>query len=355
MNKHCKALIATLCLLLTAGAGFTGCSGGDASSKKQEPDSVVSQSTDDEALQAAKEGGIGALGIKPESLGIEPEVTTDAKHMAGYQLELPEKGDPVAVVKTNMGNFRIRLFPDAAPKAVESFTKQAKAGKYNNTIFHKVIPGFAAQGGHIGNDEKQPNGESAYGKPFKDEFNDKLFNLRGAVAMANTAADANGSQFLINQMSADEFRKNGSWSYYDNMWKDSLAQLKQYKDNPQLLSAYIEENGDRMIDTDRIPKEVKMLYMQHGGNPNLDGAFNAADRGNTVFGQVFDGMETVDKITAVKTDENGLPKQSVIIKSIAVTTYTPAAAQTTAKPANAQATAKPAETKAANKPADTQE
>ena len=90
-----------------------------------------------------------------------------------------------------------------------------------------------------------------------------------------------------------------------------------------------------MIDTDRVPKEVKSLYIEHGGNPNLDGAFNAADRGNTVFGQVFEGMETVDKIAAVKTDKKDVPVQSVIIKSIEITTHKPATKET-AKPTEAQ-------------------
>ena len=55
-----------------------------------------------------------------------------------------------------------------------------------------------------------------------------------------------------------------------------------------------------------VPDSVKQLYEQYGGNPNLDGAFNAADRGQTVFAQVIDGMDVVDKISAVKTDKNAL-------------------------------------------------
>ena len=335
MKKICSALIAALCVIPTVTAVLTGCADGGSSAVKQSSGSSANDSTSDEALKAAKEGGIRALGIDPKSLGIIPVVTKDTVNDAGYQLKPPKKGDMIAVVKTNMGSFSIRLFPDAAPKTVDNFTKLAKAGKYNNTIFYKVIPGSTAQGGHIGNDENQPNGESAFGKPFEDEFNDKLFNLRGAVAMANSGRDTNGSQFLVNQTDAGKFHENSGWAFYDSKWKESLAQIKQYKDNSQFLSAYIEENGDRMIDTDRVPKEVKSLYIEHGGNPNLDGAFNAADRGNTVFGQVFEGMETVDKIAAVKTDKKDVPVQSVIIKSIEITTHKPATKET-AKPTEAQ-------------------
>ena len=68
---------------------------------------------------------------------------------------------------------------------------------------------------------------------------------------------------------------------------------------------------------------VKQLYEQYGGNPNLDGAFNAADRGQTVFAQVIGGMDVVDKISAVKTDNKNAPSERVEIKSIEITTYQP--------------------------------
>lgn len=320
MKNYRKALVILLAAL-TAFAALSGCAANTEPSGGQDSTADYTDNTNDEAYKAAKEGGLKALGIDPEKLGISPSVSTDSTKEAGFQLEPPKEGETVAVVTTSLGSFSMRFFPEHAPKAVENFQKLAGDGKYNNTIFHRVTKDFAVQGGHIGADEKQPNGESAFGEPFEDEFCDKLFNIRGAVAMANSGKDTNGSQFFVNQTNSKAFQKNGGWSFYDQIWKDSCEQLKQYKDNEQFLTAFIDENGDRLINTDTVPKEVKTLYVEHGGNPNLDGAFNAADRGNTVFAQVYSGMPVVDKIAAVKVDSKGVPKDNVIIKSVKLTTY----------------------------------
>ena len=70
-----------------------------------------------------------------------------------------------------------------------------------------------------------------------------------------------------------------------------------------------------------MPDDVKKLYADNGGNPTLDGAFNAIDRGHTVFAQVYDGMDIVDKIAAVKVDDNSKPEKDIIIDSIEITDF----------------------------------
>ena len=67
--------------------------------------------------------------------------------------------------------------------------------------------------------------------------------------------------------------------------------------------------------------EVKSLYQKNGGNPNLDGVYNAADRGNTVFAQVIDGMDVVDKIAAAKVDKNNVPLENIVINSVEIKIY----------------------------------
>lgn len=320
MKINRKTLTALTAAVLMLCAALSGCGSAENQSSVQSQTSPAqNNATVDEA--AAREGGLKALGLDPESFGIYPDVKTDSSLDAGFQLEAPAEGDSIAVIHTSMGDISIRFFSELAPKTVTNFINLAKNGKYNNTVFHRVVKNFVVQGGHIGKDEKQPNGESSYGQPFEDEFCDKLFNLRGAVSMANTDKDSNGSQFFINQTSAEEFAKNGGWAFFDGVWKETEEQLKKYRDNSTLLSAYIEENGDRFIDTDKVPNDVKMLYVNHGGNPNLDGAFNLADRGSTVFAQVISGMDVVDKIASVKVDSKNVPKQNVIIKSVEIKTY----------------------------------
>lgn len=174
---------------------------------------------------------------------------------------------------TSMGSIKIKLFPEYAPKAVENFVTHSQKGYYNDLIFHRVIKDFMIQGG-------DPNGngtggESIWGTPFADEFSDHLFNLRGALAMANSGPNTNGSQFFIVQ-------------------------------NPKLdpsLKGQMEQAG--------YPKEILNAYQKNGGTPWLDQHY-------TVFGQVIEGMDIVDKIANTPVDAKDKPIKDVIIKQIKV-------------------------------------
>ena len=318
MKIYCKALAVFLGLALSFSvcALLSGCSGsGDTADKKQTSKAGGKPSTEDEAHD-----GLASLGIYPDSLGITPEVKHDEQNKAGFQLDMPQKGDTVAVIHTSEGDIRLRLFSDQAPKAVTNFINLAKSGSYSNTSFHRVFAGSFIQGGHCGKDEKSPNGVSSFGGQFEDEFCDSLLNLRGAVSMVNNAQDSNGSQFLINQTTAETFAKKGGWSTYEKLWSDTKTQLVNYKDT-NLLSAYVEENGNHFINTDIIPGNVRELYLKNGGNPDFDGVYNAADRGNTVFAQVYDGMTVVDKICSCQVDKENTPVDRISIKSVEITTY----------------------------------
>ena len=193
--------------------------------------------------------------------------------MAAIQLSTLQKGDTLAVMHTNMGDIKIKLFPEKAPKTVENFVTHSKNGYYNGLKFHRVINDFMIQGGDPrGNGT---GGESIWGGSFPDEFDPELHNLRGALSMANSGPNTNGSQFFIVQ--AREVPAN---------------MLEQMRD--------LEDNGS--------PADITSAYAELGGTPWLD--FR-----HTVFGQVTDGMDVVDKIAAVETN-NDVPCKDVIISSI---------------------------------------
>jgi len=100
------------------------------------------------------------------------------------------------VLETTQGNIEIKLMPDIAPKACENFTKLVEKGYYNGLIFHRVIKSFMIQGGDPTGTGR--GGESAWGKPFGDEFNRTVsFDKPGILAMANAGPNTNGSQFFI--------------------------------------------------------------------------------------------------------------------------------------------------------------
>lgn len=195
--------------------------------------------------------------------------------MPSVQLLPVSGGDTVAVMHTNMGDIQIKLFADKAPKTVKNFVTHAKNGYYDGLIFHRVINDFMIQGGDPTGTGM--GGESIYGSSFEDEFDPSLHNLRGALSMANAGPNTNGSQFFIVQAKAVP----------DNM-------IDQMRSMP-----------------DSFPEDIVDFYEKNGGTPWLD--FR-----HTVFGQVFDGMDTVDKIAATKVGAADKPVEDVIITSIEI-------------------------------------
>lgn len=321
-NKFRRNLAMSLCILtcISSAVSFCGCEDGNISSSTAEQTATAASLTQSTADEANATDALEKLGIDAKTLGIEPNILHDTENPVGFQLNMPDEGDTIAVVHTSMGDFTMRFFPEQAPKAVTNFINLAKENKFDNTTFHRVVNDFIVQGGHCGSDENMPNGTSSYGSDFEDEFCDKLFNIRGAVSMATTSRDSNGSQFFVNQTSAEQFKQNGGWPRFEEMWQTVKTQLSNYKDS-NLLSAFIDKNGNNCYNTDIVPDDVRKLYEEYGGNPYLDGAYNAVDRGQTVFAQVIDGMDVIDKIANVEVDENDTPVENVVIESVEITSY----------------------------------
>jgi peptidyl-prolyl cis-trans isomerase B (cyclophilin B) len=183
-----------------------------------------------------------------------------------------QENERLVEMVTSMGSIKIKLFPEQAPKAVENFIKHSEDGYYEGVIFHRVIEGFMIQGGDP--DGTGMGGESIYGAPFEDEFSRELFNIRGALSMANAGPGTNGSQFFIVQ---------------NNELDPSLPE--------QMKNA-------------GYPEKVIKAY-ENGGTPHLDGK-------HTVFGQVVEGMDVVDKIAATPTGAQDKPEKDVVIEKINV-------------------------------------
>ncbi|MBQ3242190.1 MAG: peptidylprolyl isomerase [Oscillospiraceae bacterium] len=194
-----------------------------------------------------------------------------------------EKGETIAVMETSKGTIKLRFFPEQAPLAVENFLTLAEEGYYDGITFHRILGDFMIQSG-------DPTGTGSGGKSiytdvvgnrgyFEDEFSDELFNFRGALSMANSGTDSNGSQFFIVQT--------------PNLVDGQKAAMQQKKVNKAAIKKYEAE----------------------GGTPWLDGK-------HTVFGQVIEGMDVVDAIAATPSDpDTGTPYEEVKLISVTVTTY----------------------------------
>lgn len=188
------------------------------------------------------------------------------------QLNLDQAKGPKATIKTNHGDIVIQLFPGEAPMTVENFVRLAQKGYYDGATFHRVISDFMIQGGDP--EGTGAGGQSIWGHNFEDEFSNELFNLRGALSMANAGPNTNGSQFFIVQNK--------------NMPKRFIQQLRDAQ----------------------YPEEVVKAYKQ-GGTPWLD-------HRHTVFGHVTEGMDVVDEIAKVAKDGNDKPLEDVVITTVEI-------------------------------------
>ena len=190
------------------------------------------------------------------------------------QVDIEAVEGPIATIKTNHGDMRIKLFPDHAPKTVANFIALSKDGYYDGVIFHRIIKDFMIQGGDPTGTGM--GGESIYGESFEDEFSEELYNVRGALSMANAGPNTNGSQFFIVQNQHLPYSKKeiarGGW-----------------------------------------PEPIAEIYAEQGGTPHLD-------RRHTVFGQLADeaSYEVLDAIAGVETGAMDKPVDDVVIETIEI-------------------------------------
>ena len=252
--------------------------------------------------------------------------------------------------RTSEGDIKLVLYPDVAPKAVENFVTLAKTGYYNGISFHRVINDFMIQSGDPNGDGT--GGTSIWHSMFRDEFSYPNFNYRGALSMANMGPNSNGSQFFIVQASnknaiaslmmnsicndpenfpfdvldfsllnlyiADEKSKLESEIFdaideiigedgnEDGKHDEEIAELT--KEMTTKANEKIGEMMDTGLTQEIIEKYMPVVeyYFTVGGTPHLDNV-------HTVFGYVTEGMDVVDNIAKVETDENNKPKSPVLI------------------------------------------
>lgn len=162
-----------------------------------------------------------------------------ATRAAGDEPSNADSKSPHVLVKTKFGEMEIVLFPDLAPKHVESFLKLAKSGFYNGTIFHRIIPGFMIQGGDPltkdpANRSRYGTGDPGYNLPA--EFN-RVAHEKGILSAARTAdPNSAGSQFFIMADKAPHL--DGQYTVFGEIVKglevvDTIVnQPRDMKDNP---------------------------------------------------------------------------------------------------------------------------
>ena len=193
------------------------------------------------------------------------------------QAQKATEKETVVVIKTNMGTIKAKLYNDT-PQHRDNFIKLVNEGWYNGSPFHRVINQFMIQGGQNADGRLDP------GYTIPAEFTSNHFHKKGALAAARQGDQVNpkkassGSQFYIVQ-----------GKVYDDRWLDMFENR-----SGKVLSA-----------------KQRQAYKTIGGTPHLDGDY-------TVFGEVTEGLEVVDKIAAVKTGNMDMPVEPVTILSVTI-------------------------------------
>jgi peptidyl-prolyl cis-trans isomerase B (cyclophilin B) len=188
---------------------------------------------------------------------------------------------PMVEMVTNMGTLKIKLY-DNTPQHRDNFIKLVEQGFYDSVLFHRIIPSFMIQGGDPdskGAPAGKMLGMGGPGYTVPAEFVDNNIHVKGALAAArmgdqmNPTKASSGSQFYIVQ----------GQSLSDGML-DQMEGMKKFKYTP----------------------EQRALYKEKGGTPFLD-------RDYTVFGELVEGFDVLDKISAVARDRGDRPTQDVMI------------------------------------------
>ncbi len=188
-----------------------------------------------------------------------------------------EKWSSVVCLETSKGPIRIALFDDT-PLHRDNFLRLVREGQYDGREFHRVVKDFMIQGGDIPDLDYTIPAEIVVPQHY---------HVRGAVAAAREADAIN-----------PEHESNASQFYI--VWGT--------KTHYMLIDQLEQDMAERGI---TLTEEMKQDYMRRGGTPHLDGQY-------TVFGQVVDGLDVVEAIESLPTDENGHPTEEVIIEKASI-------------------------------------
>ncbi len=252
---------------------------------------------------------------------------------AADQTEIP--AGPTLDVATTAGNIKIRLYDDT-PLHRDNFLKLAKEGYYDGVLFHRVINDFMVQTGDPESKDAPAgkmlgSGGPGYQIPAEIVY-PKHYHKYGALAAARSGDDVNperkssGSQFYIvtgkkfspQQLSRMEEMsvQKQLQSYFMGLQRqhmDTIKQLRLAKDSVGLenLRQELIKETEANVKPVTMTEEQVRDYTTIGGTPHLDGQY-------TVFGEVLDGMDVVEKIQKAETDGRDRPKEDIRIISIKV-------------------------------------
>ena len=211
-----------------------------------------------------------------------------------FHLSFSEAQTTEVLLETTMGNIRIALY-DETPLTRDNFLKITKMGIYDSLLFHRVIKDFMIQSGDTNSKHAKPGqllGTGDFDYTTEAEFRlPQIFHRRGVVAMAREGDKENPER----RSSACQF-----YIVWGKIFDDArIAKVQERIDSATQGSV-------------KLTPEMIEVYKTVGGTPHLDGQY-------TVFGEVVEGMDVVEKIQQVQTDKNDRPLEDIRILKATVT------------------------------------
>ena len=240
--------------------------------------------------------------------------------------------EKIIIIETTLGTIKVKLYNET-PLHRDNFIKLVKEGYYNGQLFHRVINDFMIQAGDPATrtnstpEEKKNHGP---GYTIPAEFNPSLFHKKGVIAAAREGDNVNpekrssGSQFYIVQgkiftgVELDQIEKRINDQNKQTLFFKYINEEKEkaFANEEAIDYAKIQQVATLRLQKDikilpvfSIPPEQRDVYKSLGGTPHLDDSY-------TVFGEVVEGIEIIDKIASVKTSDSDKPLVDVFINKM---------------------------------------
>lgn len=242
------------------------------------------------------------------------------------------KKNRIVQIDTEYGAIKIKLY-DETPGHRDNFIKLAHKEFFDGTLFHRVIDGFMIQGGDLDSKGAKSGvmlGEGGPGYDIPAEFHPNLFHKKGVIAAAregdkvNPKKESSGSQFYIAQgkiyepealdalvVNINKKRTNAIFELERSRYKEELSKLQKDAKFDE-FNAKMDEMKHKIDSLSKastlvLTDAMREAYSTVGGIPHLDGAY-------TVFGEVIEGLDIIDKIAAEETDGNDRPVKDMKMK-----------------------------------------
>ena len=243
------------------------------------------------------------------------------------------------LMHTSHGDIKLKLY-DKTPKHRDNFLELVRKGQYNGLLFHRVIQDFMIQGGDVTSKDaplSKSLGAGDLGYTIPAEFNyPEYFHKKGALCAARTGDEVNplrassASQFyIVTGKVYSESELKQMEKQLENRLKQDIFNRLQTENKPKIMELYrsgqrdelailrdtliakTEMEADKRKTEAQIPAAVREAYKTVGGVPFLDNQY-------TVYGEVIEGIETVEAIQQAKTNKQDRPIENIVITSVEI-------------------------------------